>query len=145
MLFVIAGLSRGIIVSCQSIVSLRMLGTTNYSMGLGLILFVSGLFTVASGPLHGKFEPRHENTCLCHMRKTRVAFAQSDQHLCCSLPRQWSIVQYLKLLNPNFQDSLTTVLFTVFFWEFFARKLLFEMKLWYNTPKTIFPNRNKYL
>ena len=28
------------------------------------------------------FEPRHEKTCLCHMRTS----AQSDQRLCCSLP-----------------------------------------------------------
>ena len=41
--------------SCQSIVSLRMLGTTRYSTGLGMILFVSGMFAVSSGPLHGKY------------------------------------------------------------------------------------------
>ena len=32
-------------------------------------------------------EPRHEKTCLCHMRTTK---AQSDQRLCCSVPRQYS-------------------------------------------------------
>ena len=31
-----------------------------------------------------KFEPRHEKTYFSHMR---TASAQSDQHLCCSLPR----------------------------------------------------------
>ena len=38
-----------------------------------------------------QFEPRHEKTCLCHMRKTKeqisCASAQSDQRLSCSLPR----------------------------------------------------------
>ena len=33
------------------------------------------------------FEPRHEKTCLCHMRTTK---AQSEQHLCCSLPRSYN-------------------------------------------------------
>ena len=31
-----------------------------------------------------KYEPRHEKTCLYYMRTTK---AQSDQRLCCSLPR----------------------------------------------------------
>ena len=42
--------------ACQSIVSLRMLGTTRYSTGLGMIMFVSGVFAVSSGPLHGKYD-----------------------------------------------------------------------------------------
>ena len=34
-------------------------------------------------------EPHHEKTCLCHMQTTKVhcASMQSDQHLCCLLPR----------------------------------------------------------
>ena len=38
-----------------------------------------------------QYEPRHEKTCLCNMRTTKAraacASAQSDQRLCCSLPR----------------------------------------------------------
>ena len=33
---------------------------------------------------HNKNEPRREKACFCPMRTTK---AQSDQHLCCSLPR----------------------------------------------------------
>ena len=34
--------------------------------------------------IHTLYEPCHEKTCCCHMR---TAPAQSDQRLCCSLPR----------------------------------------------------------
>ena len=39
----------------------------------------------------GIIKPRHEKTCLCHMQAIKVQIslriAQSDQRLCCSLPR----------------------------------------------------------
>ena len=53
-LFLVNGIARGIIVSCQSVVSLKMLGTDKYSTGLGLILCFSGICTTASGPINGR-------------------------------------------------------------------------------------------
>ena len=58
---------------------------------------VSTVFPLAPEHLNSNgitIEPRHEKTCLCHMRTTKTqisqsacASAQSDQRLCCSLPR----------------------------------------------------------
>ena len=44
------------------------------------------------------YEPRHEKTCLCRMRKTK---AQSDQRLCCSLPRYYNTSSfYIRNFKP---------------------------------------------
>ena len=45
-------------------------------------------------------EPRHEKICLCYMRTT-CASAQSDQRLCCSLPRQYNTSSfYIQNFKP---------------------------------------------
>ena len=51
-------------------------------------------------------EPRHEKTCLCiceHQRRRSVcAFAQSDLHLCCSLPRSHDTSSfYIRNFKPQ--------------------------------------------
>ena len=55
-LFIVNGLARGILISCMSVVSLDMLGTTGFATGLGLVLCVGGTVVVASGPITGEFK-----------------------------------------------------------------------------------------
>ena len=58
-LFIVNGLARGILISCMSVVSLDMLGTTGFATGLGLVLCVGGTVVVASGPITGEFQNKN--------------------------------------------------------------------------------------
>ena len=56
------------------------------------------------------YEPRHEKTCLCHMRKQQrcrsaCEFVQSDQHLCCSL--SGSIIPLLAIAEISISHQLS--------------------------------------
>ena len=59
------------------------------------------LFVLSWG---GSYEPRHEKTCfaLCEQQRRRsaCASAQSDQHLCCSLPGQYMYNIYIQNFKP---------------------------------------------
>lgn len=62
-LFIVIGIARGIISSCQTVVPLKMLGTSKHATGVGLILCLSGVSTTAIGPLNGRYNlfATHQN------------------------------------------------------------------------------------
>ena len=52
------------------------------------------------------FEPRHEQTCLCHMRTTKALISLRIRAVwSAALVFADKIVLYVYLLNPKFQDS----------------------------------------
>ena len=80
-------------VLCKNFIPVKSYGKTN------MPIFVLRLWKkyrwglICFGQLRYN-EPRHENTCLCHMRTTK---AQSDQHLCCLLPSIISLVSTFEI------------------------------------------------
>ena len=48
------GLAKGILLSSVQIVVLKMLGNLKFSIGLGLMFGLFGVFITALGPLNGK-------------------------------------------------------------------------------------------
>ena len=73
----------------------------------------------------------HEKTCFCHMRTTS---AQSDQHLCCSLPRQYNISSfYIQNVKPvaSFCDRPGQ------FWVLPGRKPQRQVFSWRDSPNTL--------